>query len=247
MGVDARPTLRIVRSAATDLGEDHRGQSAAPSRPETDGASLHGQVPPTGQATLPRSSDPVADSPKVNVLARAWAKRGLIGKILPALNARWYLRKATRRGMRISLVGHPKVVNDGQMTFGERVRLDSTVAKMELVSLPGGHLEIGNNVFINYGSSLVSSTHVKIGDDCLIGTHVMVMDCDFHRVEDKAWDTSGLPIVLEDRVWLGNRSIVLKGVTVGHDAVVAAGSVVTRNVPPRTVVAGVPAKVIRRF
>jgi maltose O-acetyltransferase len=181
------------------------------------------------------------------VFAHVWSRRHAIGKILPALNAAWHLRHATSRGARITLVGHPKVVNHGQMTFGERVRLDSTVAKMELVSLSGGHLEIGNNVFINYGSSLVSSQHVKVGNDCLIGTHVMVMDCDFHRVEDKVWDTTGEPIVIEDRVWLGNRSIVLKGVTVGHDAVVAAGSVVTRDVPPRTVVAGVPAKVVRRF
>jgi acetyltransferase-like isoleucine patch superfamily enzyme len=247
MGVELRPTLRIVRSAPIEVDEDNDVQSAPSPSLDADGDSRQGQLHHMDQTTLPRSSVPVADSQDVNVFARVWARRRLIGKILPALNARWYLRKATRRGMRISLVGHPRVVNDGQMTFGERVRLDSSVAKMELVSLPGGHLEIGNNVFINYGSSLVSSTHVKIGDDCLIGTHVMVMDCDFHRVEDKVWDTSGLPIVLEDRVWLGNRSIVLKGVTVGHDAVVAAGSVVTRNVPPRTVVAGVPAKVIRRF
>jgi acetyltransferase-like isoleucine patch superfamily enzyme len=171
----------------------------------------------------------------------------LAGKALAALNARWHLRHATRLGKRVTLSGWPKVVNDGQMTFGERVRLDSTVARMELVSLPGGHLEIGNNVFINYGSSLVSSKHVKVGNDVLIGTHVMVMDCDFHRVEDKAWDTSGEAIVIEDRAWLGNRSMVLKGVTVGHDAVVAAGSVVTSDVPPCTVVAGVPAKGVRSF
>lgn len=180
----------------------------------------------------------------LRAVARLWINRGKIG---PALNARWHLRHATARGPKITLVGRPKVVNDGKMTFGERVRLDSTVAKMELVTLPTGHLEIGNNVFINYGSSLVSSNHVKVGNDCLIGTHVMVMDCDFHRVEDKAWDTTGEPIVIEDRVWLGNRSIVLKGVTVGHDSVVAAGSVITKDVPPRTVVAGVPAKVIRQF
>ena len=98
-----------------------------------------------------------------------------------------------------------------------------------------------------FGSSIVAAQHVKIGDDCLIGTHVSIMDCDFHRVEDKSWDTSGQPVTLEDRVWLGNRSIVLKGVTIGHDAVVAAGSVVTRDVPPRTVVAGVPARVVREF
>jgi acetyltransferase-like isoleucine patch superfamily enzyme len=165
----------------------------------------------------------------------------------PALNARLRLRRATSLGRRITLRGRPHVVNEGTMTFGDRVRLVSTVATLELVTLPGGHLEVGNNVFINYGSSLVSSAHLKIGDDCLIGTHVMVMDCDFHRVEDKAWDTTGQPIILEDRVWLGNRCMVLKGVRIGHDAVVAAGSVVTRDVPPRSVVAGVPARVVRTF
>jgi acetyltransferase-like isoleucine patch superfamily enzyme len=75
----------------------------------------------------------------------------------------------------------------------------------------------------------------------------MVMDCDFHRVADKTWDTTGSPIVLEDRVWLGNRVIVLKGVTIGHDAVVGAGAVVTRDVPPRTIVAGNPARAVRQF
>jgi acetyltransferase-like isoleucine patch superfamily enzyme len=177
-------------------------------------------------------------------LRRALQRLMLIG---PALNARFRLRHATRLGRRVTLRGRPKVLNQGTMTLGERVRLDSTVATLELVTLPGGHLQIGNNVFINYGSSLVSSALVKIGDDCLIGTHVMVMDCDFHRVEDKAWDTSGLPVILEERVWLANRSIVLKGVTIGHDAVVAAGSVVTQDVPPRTLVAGVPARVVRTF
>ena len=182
-----------------------------------------------------------------STLRRLWSRRGDLGKIGPALNAWWHLRCATQRGRRITLRGRPKVTNEGRLTLGERVRLDSTVATLELAALPGGHLEIGNNVFINYGSSIVSSAHVKIGDDCLIGTHVMVMDCDFHRVEDKAWDTTGQPITIESRVWLGNRSIILKGVTIGHDAVVAAGSVVTSNVPPRTVVAGVPARVVREF
>jgi acetyltransferase-like isoleucine patch superfamily enzyme len=176
-----------------------------------------------------------------------WAARGRLGLVWSALNARLRLRSATRLGHRITLRGCPAVVNHGTMTFGDRVRLVSTVATLELVTLPGGHLDIGNNVFINYGSSLVASKHVKIGDDCLIGTHVMVMDCDFHRVEDKVWDTTGVPVMIEDRVWLGNRSIVLKGVTVGHDAVVAAGSVVTHDVPPRTLVAGVPARILRQF
>ena len=180
-------------------------------------------------------------------LSALWATRGQLAKVGPALNARRRLRKATRLGARVTLQGKPKVVNEGTMTFGDRVRLDSSVATLELVALPGGHLEIGDNVFINYGSSLVASTHVKVGNDSLIGTHVMVMDTDFHRIEDKVYDTSGKPVILEERVWLGNRSIVLKGVTIGHDSVVAAGSVVTSDVPPRSIVAGVPARVVRTF
>jgi maltose O-acetyltransferase len=173
-------------------------------------------------------------------------RRGL-AMVGPALNARWHLRSAILKGRRITLRGRPSVVNQGTLVVGERVRLVSTIATLELVTLPGGILEIGNNVFINFGSSIVAARQISIGNDCLIGTHVSLMDCDFHRVEDKSWDTSGEPIVLEDRVWIGNRSIVLKGVTIGHDAVVAAGSVVTRDVPPRTVVAGVPARVVREF
>jgi maltose O-acetyltransferase len=165
----------------------------------------------------------------------------------PALNARLRLRNATRIGQRVTLRGRPSISTQGTLSIGNRVRLVSTVATLDLVTLPGGHLEIGDNVIVNYGSSLVASAHVKIGADCLIGTHVMVMDCDFHRVEDKAWDTTGVPVVVEDRVWLCNRSIVLKGVTIGHDSVVAAGSVVTRDVPPRSIVAGVPARVVRQF
>ena len=186
----------------------------------------------------------VQSQPRPGRLARAARRLTLVW---PALNARIRLRHATSVGRRVTLRGRPAVTNEGRMTIGDRVRLVSTVAQLELVTIAGGHLEIGDNVFINYGSSLVASAHVRIGNDCLIGTHVMVMDCDFHRVEDKAWDTTGDPVIIDDRVWLGNRSMVLKGVHVGHDSVVAAGSVVTKDVEPRTVVAGVPAVIVRRF
>jgi len=188
-----------------------------------------------------------AAHPSRSRLARLVASGRRLGLLWPAANARLRLRGVRTLGRRVTLRGSPVVSNAGRMTIGDRVRLVSTVAKLELVTLPGGHLEIGDNVFVNYGTSLVASAHVKIGNDCLIGTHVQVMDTDFHRVEDKAWDPTGEPIAIEDRVWLGNRSIILKGVRVGHDAVVAAGAVVTHDVPPRTLVAGVPARIVRRF
>jgi acetyltransferase-like isoleucine patch superfamily enzyme len=193
---------------------------------------------------VPAARRPRASAGRVSRILSALSRWRLIW---PAVNARVQLRTATRRGGRVTLRGRARVLNEGTITLGDRVRLDSTLARLELVTTPTGHLEIGNNVFINYGTSIVAASRVRIGNDCLIGTHVMVMDCDFHRVDDKSWDTTGRPIVLEDRVWLANRSIVLKGVTVGHDAVVAAGAVVTRDVPPRTVVAGNPARIVREF
>ncbi len=195
----------------------------------------------TGMPDAPPREVPGRTGPALLLSPDAWRK------VLEALNARFALRHADALGPNVRLRGRPRVSNEGRMTFGNRVRLESTVAKLELATLPGGWLEVGSNVFVNYGTSIVAAHHVRIGDDVLIGTHVQIMDTDFHRVEDKAWDTSGEPIVVDDRAWIGNRSIVLKGVTIGHDAVVAAGSVVTRDVPPRSVAAGVPARVVRRF
>src|SRR5262245_34420498 len=80
---------------------------------------------------------------------------GQLPKLLPALNARWHLRRATSLGRRVTLRGRPQVVSAGSLVIGNRVRLVSTVATLELVALPGGRLEIGDNVFINYGCSLV--------------------------------------------------------------------------------------------
>jgi len=178
---------------------------------------------------------------------RAWSRRAKLRLVPSLVNARLRLRSAERLGPRTTLRGVPAIVTQGRLTIGNHVRLLSTVATLELVTLPDGHLEIGDDTFINYGTSIVASNHVRIGKGCLLGTHVIVMDCDFHRVEDKSWDTNGRPIEIEDRVWIGNRAMVLKGVRVGHDAVVAAGAVVTHDVPPRTIVAGVPARVIRTF
>jgi acetyltransferase-like isoleucine patch superfamily enzyme len=123
----------------------------------------------------------------------------------------------------------------------------STTARLELVSLPGSRLDIGDGTTINFGTAIFCASRITIGNNCMIGAHVQIMDSDLHRIEDKTWDLTGEAVVLEDRSWIGNRAILLKGVTVGHDSVVAMGSVVTRNVPPRTVVFGAPARVVRRF
>jgi maltose O-acetyltransferase len=161
--------------------------------------------------------------------------------------ARWYLRHADSVGERVRLRGRPSITNLGRMTIGPRVQLISTMATLELVTLEGGTLEIGERTLVNYGGSIAAAERVSIGKECLIGTHAIIMDNDFHRIEPerrREWPESK-PIVIEDNVWIGARSIVMTGVTIGTGSCVGAGSVVTRDVPDRTLVAGVPARAIR--
>jgi maltose O-acetyltransferase len=77
----------------------------------------------------------------------------------------------------------------------------------------------------------------------------MLMDNAFHRLEPERRNEvpPSAPIVIGNNVWLGARTIVLPGVTIGHDSVIGAGSVVTRDVPPRTLSAGVPARPIKNL
>jgi len=165
------------------------------------------------------------------------------------LRARWYLREANSLGPRARVWGRPVVHNWGVMHIGPRLRLVSTIATTELVVGSGGRLEIGESVFINYGCSISANAFVRIGDRCSIGTYVIIMDNDFHQTDPERREERppSAPVVLEENVWLGARVIVLKGVTIGHDTTIGAGSVVTRDIPPRCVAAGVPARVIRKL
>jgi maltose O-acetyltransferase len=162
--------------------------------------------------------------------------------------ARWSLRDAEVLGAKVRVRGRPRVANyGGRLLVGARVQIVSTVATTELVVYQGGILDIGERAFINYGCSIAATLRVEIGARCSIGTHVMMMDNDFHRIEPDRRDEmpDSAPIVLGENVWVGGRVIVLNGVTIGRDSVIGAGSVVSSDIPPRSVAAGVPAKVIR--
>jgi acetyltransferase-like isoleucine patch superfamily enzyme len=106
-------------------------------------------------------------------------------------------------------------------------------------------IRIGTGTYLNRNTEIVAAESVTIGRDCKIARDVMIMDTDQHPIPGAALVVR--PVTIEDRVWIGARAIVLKGVTIGHDAIVAAGSVVTRDVPPRALAAGVPARVVRQF
>jgi maltose O-acetyltransferase len=173
--------------------------------------------------------------------------RSIARNVIAVSRARWHLRHASIVGRKTRLTGSVRVINHGSMLIGERVRLDGSQAPLELVAGTDGTLEIGEGTFINFGTSIVAHEHITIGALCLIGPFCSVMDNSYHRLEpERRYETPASdPVVIGNNVWLGIRTIVLPGVTIGDDAVIGAGSVVSRDVPPRTLAAGVPARVIR--
>lgn len=109
----------------------------------------------------------------------------------------------------------------------------------------GRHTTIGRRVFINAGCRFQDQGGITIGDDCLIGHDAIIATLQHGMAPDRRADLIPAPVVLGRGVWLGARVTVLPGVTIGDHAVIGAGSVVTRDVPARTVAVGSPARVVR--
>lgn len=113
---------------------------------------------------------------------------------------------------------------------------------------PGAEISIGNNVGMS-GSVICCSKKISIGNGCLLGSNVLIADTDFHPIDKLnrryAKPNPGKEIIIEDNVFIGTGSIILKGVRIGENSVIGAGSVVTKDVPSNSVAAGNPCKVIR--
>ena len=173
----------------------------------------------------------------------------VVPKLLQWARARWQFRHRSRVGARTRLIGRAHVVicRDAEVVIGERVLIMSNFARSVFAVFPGAKLEIGSRTYLNYGLDLAATELVAIGADCLIGNHVTITDNSFHELTERSRRPSGRPIVIEDGVWIGNRAVILPGVRIGAGAIVGAGSVVTHDVPPGTVVAGNPARIVRQL
>ncbi|MEM9858289.1 MAG: acyltransferase [Bacteroidota bacterium] len=162
------------------------------------------------------------------------------------LSSKYYLRKCTKIGKWVSVKGRPLVRNSGVMILEDEVRVWSSIEKAKLFSGPDGKLIIGKNSRIN-GAHISAQLSIKIGKNVRIAPYTLILDSDFHDINNHFSDGVSKEIVIEDDVWLASRSTVLKGVRIGKGAVVATGAVVTKDVPEFTVVAGVPAKAIKKL
>jgi maltose O-acetyltransferase len=110
----------------------------------------------------------------------------------------------------------------------------------------GYNIHVGNNFYAGYNCTILDMAEVRIGNDCLIGPNVGLYTAG-HSIEpvDRNKTGYGLPIQLGDSVWIGGSSVILAGVHIGDNSIVAAGSVVTKDVPPNVIVAGNPAKLLK--
>jgi len=163
------------------------------------------------------------------------------------INAQLRLLGRAKVPFSVRLRGSVKISGSGDLVLGEGVSLNGTVVPIELITYESGRIEIGENTFINYGSSIAARASVKIGSDCHLGHYMFVMDNSQHDIINHLEVPPSRPVIIEDNVWIGSKVIILPGVRIGRRAVIGAGSVVTRDIPPRCVAAGNPARVLRHL
>ena len=164
--------------------------------------------------------------------------------------------RAARVGERLLLEGGtPFILGPGQVEVGNDVHLSSHVNFLVgSKDYPDGRVVVGDHTFLGFGATFSALREIRIGSHVLIAERVQVFDNNSHSIDpeirntiDRLAPSDIAPVVIGDKAWIGAVSIILKGVTVGECAVVAAGSVVTSNVPPYTVVGGNPARVLREI
>lgn len=149
----------------------------------------------------------------------------------------------------------PYLVGNGRIVIGTGVRLSGKPSfTFGRAGVDAPELVIGDGTFIGHNCSFSVGRSVRIGCHCLLASGVQVFDMDGHPLDAdrrRAGEPTPLeaiaPVVIGDDVWIGNGAIILKGVTIGDRAIVAARTVVTKDVPPDTIVAGNPARVVRTF
>jgi acetyltransferase-like isoleucine patch superfamily enzyme len=195
--------------------------------------------------------------------------RGALGRLrrldVPATLRHRGAGMTVYRDTALKLDGDVVVAPGGRLSLGIQWAGSPFFTPGHLIVGPGGRVEVGGHFqvftglrvvveagatlrlgsgYVNHDTRISCFSEITIGDDVAIAEQVAIRDSDNHEVVG-ADAPSAAPITIGDHVWIGMRATILKGVTIGDGAIVAAGAVVTRDVPPGTLVAGVPAVVKR--
>lgn len=129
---------------------------------------------------------------------------------------------------------------------GSNIKIGGLITRpgTRLVVYNGGQLIIGEKVRMNYDSIIECFCNISIGDETLISESVMIRDSNNHSIIYDGYKKDA-PVIIGKHVWICAKSTILPGVTIGDGAIIAAGSLVNKDVPSKSLVAGVPAKVVR--
>ncbi|TJY43454.1 acetyltransferase [Cohnella pontilimi] len=168
-----------------------------------------------------------------------------IGKLLAVLKGAVVLPfKADSVGKLSRISGKLTVKNKGEFIVGRNVSFHAKPFPSSITIDKQAKLWIGDNVFFNYGLDIGCTKSIRIGDHTIIGPMVNIIDSNFHPV-DRQDRSRSKDIVISDNVWIGRGAVILPGVTIGPNSVIASGSIVTRSIPANVLAGGTPAKVIR--
>lgn len=174
---------------------------------------------------------------------------------------RWLFRKkGITFGDDISIIGRISIIGSGKivigdnfcMTSGEHINpISSNIQASFFTDSPNAQIRIGDNVGMS-STRIWIHEGLTIGNNVKIGGGVLLIDTDCHPVDYLVRRTSNegtgyAPIVIEDDVWIGAQSIILKGVTIGARSIIGAGSVVTKSIPADCIAAGNPCKVVKKL
>lgn len=181
---------------------------------------------------------------------RSWTR--LPARIASRLRAYQHNHGFSAVGKRVSYGASLAFAGKQSMVVGDQV-LFGRFARIEAIGEGDGiKLRIGNRSRIGPYAHIGAALSLTIGEGVGVATGVLIIDHD-HDFRDprKGYYNTGYllasPIVIHDNAWIGERAIVLKGVTIGKGAIIGAGALVNRDVPEYSIAVGVPAKVVRRF
>lgn len=193
---------------------------------------------------------------------RAVKLKKILRKIV-SLQRKIEFGKKTVTGRNIQFAPSARVVNSGpkdNIIIGNHGCLFCF-----LQVLCGGKIEIGDNFYLGSGTVLQSKEKISIGNNVIISNNVLIVDNNNHPTEPESrlqmsqadnymtsplwtWEyAQSKPVVIEDNVWIGRDARILKGVTVGKGSIVAMGAIVTKDVPEYSIVAGNPAKIVKKL
>jgi acetyltransferase-like isoleucine patch superfamily enzyme len=163
------------------------------------------------------------------------------------LRARAALKDCDRVGASARVAGRMRVSNRGSIVIGDYLNINSCWVPTELLTRPGGRIEIGDEVLINFGTVIAPGRSVAIGKRSTIGPHRIISDVEIPQTANITDSAAARPIEIGRDVWLAGRVTLRPGVKIGDGAVIVAGSIVESDVPAHVMASGIPARLLPKL